>query len=135
MSITPELLAKAGTEASHMKALFCWSALNYKLYPQLNFLAHVPNGGNRDAREGASLKAQGVKSGVPDIVMPFPKNKNAGLWIELKIEKIRNSLNGGLSDNQIIWIDYLSSVGYCAKVCYGWIEARDTLINYLEGRL
>jgi hypothetical protein len=29
---------------------------------------HVPNGGNRDAREGARFREIGVKAGVPDLI-------------------------------------------------------------------
>lgn len=127
MTVTPESIA-GPSEASQMKALFCWAAWNLKIYPQLKFMAHIPNGGSRDVREGANLKAQGVKRGIPDIGLFYP-NKYAGLFIEMKIK------SGNVSADQQDWLNFLNSVGYKAVVCYGWIEARDIIVNYLENKL
>ena len=44
---------------------FLWN--NYPATRRLFF--HVPNGGNRDAREGAQLKASGVVAGIPDMIL------------------------------------------------------------------
>lgn len=52
------------------------------------FACHVPNGGRRDAREGARLKGMGVKAGVPDILIV--KDGRAD-WIELKADTGRVS--------------------------------------------
>lgn len=42
-------------------------------YPMLRgFLFHVPNGGSRDIREGAKLKAMGVIPGIPDLLCIRP---------------------------------------------------------------
>ena len=127
MTVTPESIA-GSSEASQMKALFCWAALNLKTYPQLKFMAHIPNGGSRDVREGANLKAQGVKKGIPDVGLFYPTNY-AGLFIEMKTK------TGSVSVEQQDWLDFLNSVGYKALICYSWIEARDCLVDYLEGRL
>ena len=35
LMITPEQLAKSGTEHGHQAALFCWIALNIDRYPEL----------------------------------------------------------------------------------------------------
>ncbi len=44
---------------------YLWN--NYPATRRLFF--HVPNGGNRDAREGAQLKASGVVAGIPDMIL------------------------------------------------------------------
>jgi hypothetical protein len=54
-------------------------------------LFSVPNGGNRDKREAARLKRQGVKSGVSDVILLIPKNGFASLCIEFKTEKGKQS--------------------------------------------
>ena len=54
-------------------------------------LFHVPNGMNIDARQGAKFKAQGVISGVPDLVFVWNGKTH---YIEVKCEK------GRLSENQ-----------------------------------
>jgi hypothetical protein len=54
-------------------------------------LFHVPNGMFSNAREGAKFKAQGVISGVPDLVFVWNGKTH---YIEVKCEK------GKLSENQ-----------------------------------
>lgn len=125
--ITPEQLAKSGSEDAHQAALFCWAALNIKQYPKLKWLFAIPNGGSRDIREATKLKATGVKRGVPDICLPVKRGQWSGLWIELKKNK-----KAVTSDEQKEYIAFLKSQGYGAMVCYGWEEARNMLIKYLE---
>ena len=126
MMIAPEQLAASGTEAGNQKAVFLWAALNFNTYPQLRFLAHIPNGGFRDKREAASLKAQGVKRGFPDLFLTWPNKTFHGLFIEMKAK------NGVVSQEQDAWITHLNSVGYLAIVCYSWEEARDVILEYLK---
>ena len=54
-------------------------------------LFHVPNGMNIDARQGAKFKAQGVISGVPDLVFVWQGKTH---FIEVKTK------TGVLSKNQ-----------------------------------
>ena len=134
--ITPESYAK-DSEESHQIALFMWAALPEvrSRYPELRWLAHVPNGGQRSKSQGARLKAGGVKPGVPDLILPLRKILWAGLWIELKKptqKPVRVGSKGGVSDEQSEWIAWLRSQGYACMVAYGWLEARDCLVQYLE---
>jgi hypothetical protein len=137
--ITPEQLAATGTEDGHQAALFCWAALSVGKYPQLAWLYAVPNGGSRHMVEAIKMVGTGTRKGVPDVFLPHPRAKFNyefhGCYIELKIEKRRKEKNGGCSDEQLEWIDYLKSAGYYVAVCYGWKEASDTLVSYLEGKL
>lgn len=55
----------------------------HKQYPQLLWF-HCPNGGSRDKREAAKLKAMGVRPGVADIILFWLGGKGA---IELKCGK------------------------------------------------
>lgn len=52
-----------------------------ELFPDV-FVAHVPNGGMRNARVAAQLKAQGVVRGVPDLML-IPLHGRVG-FIEVK---------------------------------------------------
>ena len=45
---------------------------------------HVPNGGHRVKAVAAKLKAQGVKAGIPDLVLPMARGGFFGLYIEFK---------------------------------------------------
>ncbi len=143
--VTPEQLAASGSEDGNQAALFCWAALNTEQYPQLKNLFAIPNGGNRHIVEAIKFVGTGTRAGVPDTFLAWPcvehngeydnQFRYHGLFIEMKHENYRNRKNGGRSEEQIEWSNRLIYAGYCVKTCYNWIEARDTLINYLEGRL
>ena len=131
--ITPEQLAKSGSEDGAQLALLCWCSLpEIKLvYPELKYLYAIPNGGFRDKREAAKLRATGVKAGVPDLCLPVRRGKWSGLYIELKRPIQAGKTKGKVSDEQKDWIQFLMSQGYGAVVCYGWEQARDMIIQYM----
>lgn len=113
-------------EAGAQETLFSWAQYQYAKYPELTLLYHIPNGGKRDARTAANLKRQGVKAGVPDLHLPVARGGYHGLYIELKVGKNKTT------QLQNKWLDDLGKQGYLAIVCYGWQEAAEQLINYLE---
>jgi len=139
--VTPEDLAKSGSEDGNQAALFCWAATVTSQYPQLKWLFAIPNGGSRHIAEATKMVATGLRRGVPDVFLPEPyfdcedDVRYHGCFIEMKIEKRRKQKNGGLEDDQIEWIEALQKAGYYCKVCYNWIEAKETLIAYLEGKI
>lgn len=138
--VTPEQLAMSGSEDGLQAAVFCWAAMNVGKWPELKWLHAIPNGGQRHIAEATKMVATGLRSGVLDIFLPLPiqthwAKQYAGLYIEMKTEKRRNQKNGGLSDEQIEFIDYAERVGYYYKVCYSWEEARDVLIAYLSYKI
>lgn len=113
-------------EADEQAALFRWAEYNAHRFPELRLMFHVPNGGSRNAREAHNLRLQGVKAGVPDIVLPVPRGKFGGLYIEMKRRK-----NGRLSDHQKTWLDALAEAGNKAVRCDGWEQAKDEILLYL----
>lgn len=113
-------------EAGAQETLFNWTQYQYTRYPELELLYHIPNGGKRDARTAANLKRQGVKAGVPDLHLPVARGGYNGLYIELKVGSNKPT------QLQKKWISSLNEQGYLAVVCYGWQEAAEQLINYLE---
>lgn len=116
------------TEDTEQAHIFVWAAWARNKYPELDLMHHIPNGGKRSKSEAARFKAQGVKAGVPDIFLPCARGGYHGLYIELKRTK-----GGKLSAAQKEWIDALRGQGYKVIVCYGFDEAREVIINYLEG--
>lgn len=128
--MTPEQLARAGTEEAHQTALFCWAAIEAQAqrHPELRLLFAIPNGGLRDKITAAKLKAQGVKSGVPDMMLPVRRGAYNGLFIELK------KTGGAASTDQKSWLSLLASNGYATRLCVGWEMARDTILEYLSWR-
>jgi hypothetical protein len=131
--MTPETLAKSGSESAHQTALFAWAALNVGKYPALKFMHAIPNGGERNVRVAAKMKAEGVRAGVLDIFLPVPKAGKHGFYIEMKRSDRRNHKNGGLSDEQLEFAKFAYEAGYWVTVCYTWEEARDKIVAYLEG--
>ena len=115
------------TEAEEQIALFEWAALQSGRFPELALLYHVPNGGSRNKIEAARLRAQGVKSGVPDLCLPVARGGNHGLYIELKRQR-----GGRIGEEQVRWINGLLKQGYAAAICKGWQEAADVIIDYLR---
>lgn len=113
-------------EAAEQIALIMWSMYEVGKYPELNLLFHIPNGGSRNKLEAYNLKKQGVKPGVPDLCLPVARGGYHGLFIEMKAGK------NTTSTNQDEWIRNLKEQGYCAAVCYGFEQAKDLIIEYLN---
>lgn len=124
--MTPEQLAKGGSEAGHQTALFAWAALEAQRYPELRLMFAIPNGGYRTKATAGSLKAQGVKAGVPDIFLPVRRGRWNGLFIELKKE------GGKPSADQMVWINELNEQGFGTAVVVGWQAAAEMILNYLN---
>lgn len=119
-------LAKSGTEHAHQRAFFAWLGRMYYLgrFPLAHMAFAVPNGGKREAATAGRLKAEGVKSGVPDVVFPVPVGKYAGLFIEMKI------VGGTVSKEQHGWHANLLEQHYAVAVCWNWREARQAFLDY-----
>lgn len=117
------------SEHDHQKSLFQWATLQECIYPDLVDMYAIPNGGKRGKAEAGRLKAEGVKAGTPDICLPAAYCGYHGLYIEMKKE------DGRPSKIQKERIERYNKRGYLATVCYGWLEARQLIINYLEGKL
>ncbi len=114
------------TEAQEQTCLFQWAGYQQVEFEELKLLHHVPNGGKRDKRTAIGLKRQGVKAGVPDVVLPCARGGYFGLDIELKVGKNKTT------DKQNEWIKALRDQNYLVEVCYGWREAAEVLLNYIK---
>lgn len=137
--ISPEQLAASDTEHGAQAAIFCWANQNLDKYPQLKYLFAVPNGFYGSAAQKGKMKAEGLKNGVPDIMLLYRKRALiagindghhyelfSGLVIELKVKK------NVPSKDQLDWLAFLKQQGYQCWICYGWLEARDKIVEYLE---
>lgn len=115
-------------ESTEQVALFQWATSASCTYPELDLLYHIPNGGLRNKKVAANLKAEGVKSGVPDLHLPVARGKYHSLYIEMK------SKSGKPTLNQKEWMSRLNEQGHLALVCYSCEDAQNVLINYLENK-
>ncbi len=134
------------TEHQHQVTVVEWCDLMARhKYPMLKWIYAVPNGGDRHKAVAAKLKAEGVKPGVPDLCLPFPKPLVAetslfpsvqifpgwhGLYIEMKSKDTK----GRVSPEQKEWLDYLGVVGYKVKVAWNADEAIQIIEDYILGK-
>lgn len=97
-------------------------------FPKLpsKLLFACPNGGSRNIIEAKNLKAQGVKSGVSDVLLLIPKKGYSCLCIEFKTP------TGRQSDEQIAFQYQAEEYGNKYVVVRSVKEAIDTLKGYLE---
>ncbi len=101
-----------------------WACGGYKL-PEFALFA-VPNGGARDPITGAKLKREGVRPGVPDLVLAAPRDQFHGLLIEMKVGDNKPS------DKQQEFIEYLQGAGYCTSVHWTADSAIEAIKEYLR---
>lgn len=119
-------MVQATTEECEQIVLFRWAEFSASQYPELELLYHIPNEGKRSAVTGARLKAQGLKSGVPDVCLPTAHGGYIGLYIEMKVKPNKPT------ENQKRWLRALREAGHMVAVCYGFEEARNLIEKYLR---
>ena len=113
---------KTMTENNEQRQLIQWA----RTMPELQYLFHIPNesvGGQGWIVRNRQL---GVRKGVPDLFYPVPSGGYHGLFIEMK------AAGGRVSLDQERWLQCLNTFGYKAVVCYGWKEAKDAILEYLQ---
>jgi hypothetical protein len=169
--MTPAELAKSGSEHGEQRALFAWvlvaeqygfnvawdwaagmgleaaksSRTNEQPVHELKWFHAIPNGGLRDKRTAAMLKAEGVKRGIPDTFLPVPLwgavtpahthlrcMLYAGLYIEMKRSKSEGRAKGRTSSEQEDAVAWLRHSGYAVAVCFTWDQAARELQSYIE---
>ena len=98
----------------------------------------VPNGGARGdskkaaAIRGAQLKAEGVKSGVADVFIPYPNDGFHGLYIEFKRPNLINKGYDALSPNQKLFALYCKKVGFMHATAFDWLDGVNFIKQYLN---
>lgn len=90
-------------------------------------IAHVPNEGKRSLQYGVRLKKMGMQKGFPDLIIPLPKGKYHGLYIEVKVG------NNTTTADQKKWLTILHGNGYAATACWGIDEGMAVVNRYLRG--
>lgn len=105
--------------------------------PELKWLFAIHNQGHGDLVRGSIAKAEGVKAGVFDLFLPVPIRRAgglngalpsqhlAGLFLEMKVDKNQPS------NLQLEFQSFARSMHYAAEIAWGWLEARDKLLDYL----
>lgn len=107
-------------------AVIEWANWNKTKYPELKWLHHIPNGGSRNKLEAVKLKRMGVRAGVSDLCLPYPKGTYCGLYIEMKAG------NGRKQESQKEFLNDMAEAGHFVCTCYSAQEAIDTIEKYLN---
>ena len=133
----------APTEHDEQVALFAWAAENEAAHPELRNLFAIPNGAKvpytRDSKGRAfspqrvELVAEGLRRGVPDIMLAVMRRGNDGrTWGGLFVEMKRADHSNHATPEQQEWIARLRANGYMAVVAYGATEAQQCIMAYLQ---
>ena len=110
-------------------AVIRWAKSMEVVDPRLRLLFAVPNAAKRSPGLAASMKSEGLKPGVPDLMLPIGFHDSErlyyGLFVEMKIRPNR------VTEDQQKWINDLRAVGYRVEVCWSEFEAIQCIKGYL----
>lgn len=114
------------SEDTEQIAVIQWSQYNENRYPELKWLHHCPNGGSRNRNEAVKLKQMGVKAGVSDLCLPYPKGIYCGLYVEMKYG------DGRQQPPQKEFLEDMAAAGHYVATCYSAEEAIEVITEYLS---
>lgn len=128
--VEPAKLARSGSEHAIQVALFAALAELSHTVPEAKWIFAVPNGFYGSASQKGKMKAEGLRAGVWDICVPFPRKGKlghfyTGLWVELKVGK------NTLSDQQKDFGYAMFMAGWDTAVFYNWESAFERIKGYL----
>lgn len=110
-------------ESQLQQACVLWFDYQYNNIKKL--LYATPNGGKRDRKEAAKMKAEGVRAGVPDLTLAVPRGQWKALYIEMKI------LPNQPTDDQREMMELLTKQGYYCQVVYTKEQFIELVNNYM----
>lgn len=114
------------SEDTEQIAVIQWSQYNENRHPELKWLHHCPNGGSRNRNEAVKLKQMGVKAGVSDLCLPYPKGIYCGLYVEMKYGDNRQQ------SSQKEFLEDMAAAGHYVATCYSAEEAISVITGYLS---
>jgi hypothetical protein len=122
------------SEHDSQVAVIQWAYIHEVRYPELAMLFAVPNAGKRSIGAARYYLAEGLKSGVPDLILPVPAIEHrveieqewTGLVIEMKDGKNKTT------ENQDWWLQHLAHYGWKAAVHYSANAAIKEICDYLK---
>ena len=91
------------------------------------FYFAIPNGGKRSKSEAGKFRAEGVKSGIPDLCLIM---SGFAYFLEVKRPKNGKSPKGRLTENQKNMIDKLTDNGCECAVVYSVADVISQLIDW-----
>ena len=116
----------AQPEAIEQAKVIAWAIANERNYPYLQLLHCSLNGVKMTKAQAGRAIAQGMKKGVADLFLPVKMGIYGGLYIEMKSEKGRTSID------QSKFLKAVSDNGYAVSVCYSANEAIKRIEDYYQ---
>ena len=115
------------TEHAEQSALIQWWA-SYAATKGIDerLLFSIPNGANKSIAQAMKFKREGLRKGVPDLMLAYPTIMFHGLFIEMK----RKGQKG--TPEQIDFGLLLRDFGYDSLICLGFEEARQAVMVHCE---
>jgi hypothetical protein len=105
-----------------------WCHAHLDLDPRLELIFAIPNGlWAKNKGVALKAKAEGLKKGVPDLLLPIASKGWHGLFVEMK--KLTGS---STSTAQKQWHTDLREQGYAVELCKGHEQAIAAIVAYLE---
>ncbi len=114
------------TESKEQIDFIQWCKRNMAQHTELKKIFAIPNGGKRHIATASRMKLEGVKPGVPDMLLPVARRGFHGLFIEMK-----RTSGGSVSKDQKIWKGWLEEEKYAWKRANGFHQARRIIKSYL----
>lgn len=111
-------------ESAIQKNCITWFRLQYQHLSQMIFA--IPNGGYRNAREAAIMKAEGVTAGVADVILLVARGGFHSLCIEFKAG------TGKQTSLQKEWQMHAELQGNKYIVCRSFDDFRAQITGYLN---
>lgn len=121
--------APVPTEHEEQAVVIAWWSM-YAPLKKIDYrlLFAIPNGSDKSPAQAAKFKREGLRPGVPDLLLALPRNGKAGLFIEMK--RIGGRVKPGSEQDQ--YIQLLRAVGYEAVECAGADEAIAVIERYFK---
>lgn len=117
---------RADPEHVEQSLLFQWAAVAVGQRPELAALYAVPNGSHKSRAAAAKFQREGLRAGVPDVVLPVPRGGYGALYVEMK------SADGRVSPEQRAWHARLTALGNLVVVCRSAEAAQREIERYLD---
>lgn len=117
------------TEHEEQAVVIAWWSM-YAPLKQVDYrlLFAIPNGAHKSPGQAAKFKREGLRPGVPDLLLALPRKGKAGLFLEMK--RVGGKVKPGSDQDQ--YAQLLRSVGYEVVECAGADQAISIIELYLK---
>lgn len=113
-------------DEEHRLQCMCVSWFNIEFPEAKGLLFAIPNGGYRDERTAAKLKAEGVVAGVADLFLAVANHGYNGLFIEMKTKDKSSHQRPSQREFQM----RVERQNYKYIVCRTYEQFKENLIEY-----